>query len=403
MFEKQFYIMLKDGQSWHNGNFEFSLPKDGNPGEWQEVDEENVTLWKSGFHITCKPSKWNYPGVNQIFPVEIDYSRGVSEQKETDRGIIAVKRMRLLPPVKVIQIGNDTITTKDGYLHSYDDQPAITSPYGTYWYKNGKIHRENNLPAIINTNGTKQWLIEGEHYCNENGLNIEFSEIEKRKFRYNEMIRMNYQGLSKTRFVDFSPRLETISIEMNKAHNDNSNSLIPNREKQYYKVLKNGKSFNGGEHTWDLPKDDQPGEWQIYEGDIFLFYTGFHVTDCPVDRVKKENGIQIFPVEIDWTEDTSEYFNETVSVRKLRLLPAIKEIKANNCNATATKDGYLHSYDDEPSVVSPRGKFWHKDGCLHRENNKPAFTEWIGTEEFYMNGKEIANPNEQEINKKTIS
>jgi hypothetical protein len=72
MFEKQFYIMLKDGQSWHNGNFEFSLPKDGNPGEWQEVDEENVTLWKSGFHITCKPSKWNYPGVNQIFPVEID-------------------------------------------------------------------------------------------------------------------------------------------------------------------------------------------------------------------------------------------------------------------------------------------------------------------------------------------
>jgi len=35
-----------------------------------------------------------------------------------------------------------------------------TGKYGTYWYSNGKLHRENG-PAIENIDGTKRWFLNG--------------------------------------------------------------------------------------------------------------------------------------------------------------------------------------------------------------------------------------------------
>jgi hypothetical protein len=38
-----------------------------------------------------------------------------------------------------------------------------------YWYINGKIHRENDNPAIIRSDGIKKWFINGEFIkCNLN-------------------------------------------------------------------------------------------------------------------------------------------------------------------------------------------------------------------------------------------
>lgn len=52
---------------------------------------------------------------------------------------------------------------KNGNLHRDDDLPALISLNGTYesWYKNGNLHRDNDLPAIIFSNGGKKWYKNG--------------------------------------------------------------------------------------------------------------------------------------------------------------------------------------------------------------------------------------------------
>ena len=53
---------------------------------------------------------------------------------------------------------------RNGLLHSYDDEPAIVADNGTYkvWYKQGKIHREGDLPAITRNEIYQEWYKEGE-------------------------------------------------------------------------------------------------------------------------------------------------------------------------------------------------------------------------------------------------
>ena len=51
---------------------------------------------------------------------------------------------------------------KDGKLHRDDDLPAVLCSDGTKeWYKNGERHREGDAAAIIRANGTKAWYKNG--------------------------------------------------------------------------------------------------------------------------------------------------------------------------------------------------------------------------------------------------
>ena len=54
---------------------------------------------------------------------------------------------------------------KNGLLHRDNDLPAIVYTNGTKeWYKNDKPHRDNDQPAIIRANGTKYWFKNGVEY-----------------------------------------------------------------------------------------------------------------------------------------------------------------------------------------------------------------------------------------------
>jgi hypothetical protein len=47
---------------------------------------------------------------------------------------------------------------KYGKIHRDDDQPAVIRPNGTrYWVQYGQIHRDNDQPAIICSDGTRMW------------------------------------------------------------------------------------------------------------------------------------------------------------------------------------------------------------------------------------------------------
>jgi ribosomal protein L25 (general stress protein Ctc) len=50
---------------------------------------------------------------------------------------------------------------KEGILHRDGDLPAVIYCENQYWYKEGKIHREGDLPALIYSDGTQKWYKEG--------------------------------------------------------------------------------------------------------------------------------------------------------------------------------------------------------------------------------------------------
>lgn len=66
----------------------------------------------------------------------------------------------------------------------------------------------------------------------------------------------------------------------------------------YYKVLKYGRSFCGGNFTWSLPKGDQPGEWHEVEGKVVPCSNGFHVTTDPAYWISCDQ-CDIYIVEVD--------------------------------------------------------------------------------------------------------
>ena len=47
---------------------------------------------------------------------------------------------------------------KNGKIHRDNDKPAVEwRDFDKFWYKNGKLHRDNELPAIIYVDGNMEW------------------------------------------------------------------------------------------------------------------------------------------------------------------------------------------------------------------------------------------------------
>lgn len=81
---------------------------------------------------------------------------------------------------------------KDGYectfldeqctiSHSFNDEPAAYSNHHKFWYKNGKLHRENDNPAVIyGRDQVKQWYNNGKlHRENDNPAVIYYDRFKE--------------------------------------------------------------------------------------------------------------------------------------------------------------------------------------------------------------------------------
>jgi hypothetical protein len=54
---------------------------------------------------------------------------------------------------------------QNGLIHRDNDLPAIIFVSGTeHWYQNGLLHRDNDLPAMVYSNGHQQWYLNGFRY-----------------------------------------------------------------------------------------------------------------------------------------------------------------------------------------------------------------------------------------------
>ena len=52
---------------------------------------------------------------------------------------------------------------KNGKQHRDNDLPAVILANGDqHWYKNGNLHRDNDLPAVIMANGDQKWFKDGK-------------------------------------------------------------------------------------------------------------------------------------------------------------------------------------------------------------------------------------------------
>lgn len=73
--------------------------------------------------------------------------------------------------LKIDNSGSIQWLSKDGRrLHRNNDLPALICYDGTQiWCKNGKIHRESDLPAAIYVNGNRYWFKNNKRH-RDNGL-----------------------------------------------------------------------------------------------------------------------------------------------------------------------------------------------------------------------------------------
>ena len=94
---------------------------------------------------------------------------------------------------KVIRT-NKYYDTETGYLdddgefitHLFDDEPALIYNDGTkFWYKDGKLHRDNNLPAVIRSNGDVEFYKNGKQYWFINNKEYYYMNTIKEKFKNN--------------------------------------------------------------------------------------------------------------------------------------------------------------------------------------------------------------------------
>ena len=69
-------------------------------------------------------------------------------------------KLKLLETYRTVN--EDQMWYKNGRVHRDNDLPAEIYNNGTqYWFQNGLCHRENDLPAIIYLNGTQKWYKNG--------------------------------------------------------------------------------------------------------------------------------------------------------------------------------------------------------------------------------------------------
>jgi hypothetical protein len=63
----------------------------------------------------------------------------------------------------IIKAGGEQEWYKEGKLHRDCDLPAIIYPNGSkHWYKKGKLHRDGDLPARFYAGGEQEWYKEGK-------------------------------------------------------------------------------------------------------------------------------------------------------------------------------------------------------------------------------------------------
>jgi antitoxin component YwqK of YwqJK toxin-antitoxin module len=147
-------------------NFQFSVG-----GIYQINRKKYIKPYEYGFHacinlVDCF-EHYNNDGSNRFFEVTIFGEYKLEGPK------IRCRKIRIDKEIMLNEVLNgefiDYYKNKkfyvNGKLHRDDNLPAIICPDGTQkYYINGKLHRDGNLPAIIHPDGSKEYYLNEKHH-----------------------------------------------------------------------------------------------------------------------------------------------------------------------------------------------------------------------------------------------
>ena len=81
------------------------------------------------------------------------YFQRFNDQEELKR--------KFLIKVENIGIWKVTYILPNGQLHNYE-APSIISYGARQWWQYGELHRDDDLPAVIRSDGTQFWYLHGQ-------------------------------------------------------------------------------------------------------------------------------------------------------------------------------------------------------------------------------------------------
>ena len=241
--------------------------------------------------------------------------------------------------IKTIEEFNKVIENKyTGFIESNGD---------TFWYKEGKPHREDG-PAIEHSNGTKYWYKEGKHHRDDGPALEDYSNS-------------GIEWWSKGNRVPWTSHKEWW-IEGNLHREDGPAIEQSNGTKCWY--------IGGKRHRLDGPAIEFIG------GNKKFFIEGKEYT------------------EYDFIKESSALLNEKIWTKdQFDKLSKKKQTGCFNFNGDKCwyKEGELHR-EDGPAIEYFNGsKCWYKDGKYHRLDG-PAIEHVNGDKCWYKDGKEYHGP-----------
>lgn len=122
-------------------------------GKTYKMPHDQIKLCANGFHFCRYPIDVLY--YNNIY-AEIEANDIIIESNNkcvtnciTIRKIITMDELLNIMPDHIIRINMSEEWYKNGKLHRDNDLPAVIDGVNKKWYKYGKLHRDNDLPAVI--------------------------------------------------------------------------------------------------------------------------------------------------------------------------------------------------------------------------------------------------------------
>jgi len=131
---KEAYKILKNGRSFHGGKLKWSLPKDGKPGDWHEI-EGTLHRCRNGLHITTNPESFAPKKLRERKAIQcyvVEYDGDIIP--ESSCGEIVARRVRLVREVAWEEVtGEPTISRVLELLDLVWMSQGDTAGHGHSW------------------------------------------------------------------------------------------------------------------------------------------------------------------------------------------------------------------------------------------------------------------------------
>jgi hypothetical protein len=223
---------------------------------------------------------------------------------------------------------------RDGKLHRDNGLPASIESYKQEWYQHGKLHRDHDQPAQVWENGTQVWY--------KNGLQHRDGD---------QPALIHVAGTTAEGQVTLA----------------------------WYK---DGVLHREG----DLPAMEFPDgsrEWYI-QG---VLQKGLNQQGCQRwfrnDKLHRDGDLPAVTAVTFFGSDDQEWYKDGLRHRDGDL-PAV----INRNGQFWYQDGQLHRKGDQPSVIGSDGtRRWSQSGKLHRDGDQPAVVHANGDREWWQHGQ----------------